>query len=133
MSVLPMTIGTLARNAGVNVETVRYYQRKGLMPLPDKAQGSVRHYDDADLARVGFIKAAQRLGFSLAEIADLLRLDDGTQCGTARGIAERKLDAVRAKMSDLRRIEATLADLVVRCQTSRRAVKCPLIESLRDA
>ena len=128
-----MTIGTLARDAGVNVETVRYYQRKGLMPLPDKAQGWVRHYYDADLARVGFIKAAQRLGFSLAEIADLLRLDDGTQCGIARGIAERQLDQVRAKMSDLRRIEATLADLVVRCQTSRRAVKCPLIESLRDA
>lgn len=133
MSELPMTIGALASAAGVNVETVRFYQRKGLMPLPDKPQGAVRRYADSDLARVGFIKAAQRLGFSLAEIADLLQLDDGTQCRVARGIAERKLEDVRVKLSDLRRIEAALADMVVRCQVSRRAVKCPLIESLREA
>lgn len=131
MTAQPMTIGTLAQAAGVNVETVRYYQRKGLMPLPDKPQGSVRHYDDGDVARVDFIKSAQRLGFSLDEIAELLQLDDGAQCRIARGIAERKLAAVRTKLSDLRRIEATLADLVVRCRTARRAVQCPLIESLR--
>lgn len=131
MSAAPMTIGTLARAADVNVETVRFYQRKGLLPLPDKLGGAVRRYADGDLARVGFIKAAQRLGFTLAEVGDLLQLEDGTQCRVARGIAEHKLADVRTKLSDLRRIESVLDEMVTRCRASRRAVKCPLIDALR--
>ena len=80
----PMTIGALARAAGVNVETIRFYQRKGLMPEPDRPLGSIRRYSADELGRIRFIKSAQRLGFSLDEVAALLELEDGTQCQQAR-------------------------------------------------
>lgn len=127
-----ITIGALADLAGVNVETIRFYQRKGLMPEPEKPYGSIRRYGDAELARVRFIKAAQRLGFSLEEVGDLLRLEDGTRCGEARQLAERKLADVRQKLSDLQRIESVLAALVARCSAVRGRVNCPLIASLQE-
>ena len=126
------TIGALAEAAGVNVETIRFYQRKGLVPEPRRAAGTVRRYGEAELARVRFVKAAQRLGFSLREIADLLMLEDGTQCDRARRLAEHKLADVRAKLADLRRMEGTIAALVRRCRSARGAVRCPLISSLQD-
>lgn len=128
----PMTIGTLAREAGVNVETIRFYQRKGLMPEPDRPQGSIRRYGADDLGRVRFIKSAQRLGFSLDEVADLLGLDDGTQCQQAREQALKKLTDVRSRIADLNRIEAALADLVTRCSAQRGRVRCPLIDALKE-
>lgn len=73
-----LTIGVFAKAAGVNVETIRFYQRKGLLLEPDKPYGSIRRYGEADVTRVRFVKSAQRLGFSLDEIAELLRLEDGT-------------------------------------------------------
>ncbi|HXG29078.1 MAG TPA: MerR family transcriptional regulator [Nevskiales bacterium] len=79
-----MTIGARAGAAGVNVETIRFYQRKGLMPEPDRLQGRIRRYSRDALGRVRFIKAAQRLGCSLDEVADLLELEDGTHCEQAR-------------------------------------------------
>ena len=127
------TIGALAEAAGVNVESIRFYQRKGLMPEPEKPYGSIRRYGDADLARVRFIKSAQRLGFSLEEVGDLLKLDDGTRCGEARQLAEHKLADVRRKLSDLQRIESVLSDLVARCSAVRGRVNCPLIASLQEA
>lgn len=127
-----ITIGALADQAAVNVETIRFYQRKGLMPEPEKPYGSIRRYGDAELARVRFIKAAQRLGFSLDEVADLLRLEDGTRCGEARQLAERKLADVRQKLSDLQRIESVLTALVARCSAVRGRVNCPLIASLQE-
>ncbi|GHK89984.1 hypothetical protein ECZU17_59210 [Escherichia coli] len=78
-----LTIGVFAKAAGVNVETIRFYQRKGLLREPDKPYGSIRRYGEADVVRVKFVKSAQRLGFSLDEIAELLRLDDGTHCEEA--------------------------------------------------
>ena len=128
-----VTIGALADAAGVNVETIRFYQRKGLMPEPEKPYGSVRRYGDADLARVRFIKSAQRLGFSLEEVGDLLKLEDGTRCGEARQLAEHKLADVRRKLSDLQRIESVLSHLVARCSAVRGRVSCPLIASLQEA
>ena len=106
MNELPetLTIGVLAEAAGVNVETIRFYQRKGLMQEPDRPLGGIRRYGEADMARVRFIKSAQRLGFSLDEIADLLKLEDGSQCNEAREQAERKLTDVRARLADLKRI-----------------------------
>jgi MerR family mercuric resistance operon transcriptional regulator len=126
-----LTIGTLAAAAGVTVETIRFYQRKHLLPEPARAHRGIRHYGDGDLARVGFIKSAQRLGFSLAEVADLLQLQDGTHCSAARVVAESKLAQVRAKLAELRRIESALADLVRDCASARGDVHCPLIGSLR--
>jgi MerR family mercuric resistance operon transcriptional regulator len=127
------TIGALAQTAGVNVETIRFYQRKGLMPEPEKPYGGIRRYGAADLARVRFIKSAQRLGFSLDEIGELLKLEDGARCSEARQLAERKLVDVRRKLGDLQRIESVLAELVARCSALRGRVNCPLIASLQEA
>ena len=127
------TIGTLAETAGVNVETIRFYQRKGLMPEPEKPYGSIRRYGAAELARVRFIKSAQRLGFSLEEVGELLKLEDGARCSEARQLAEQKLVDVRQKLTDLQRIESVLAGLVARCSAVRGRVNCPLIASLQEA
>ncbi len=115
----------------MHVETIRFYQRKGLLPTPPRTRGEIRRYGASDVARVRFVRAAQRLGFSLAEVAELLLLDAGTQCGTARGIAEGKLRDVRARLRDLRRMQSALQALVADCRATSRTVKCPLIASLR--
>ena len=128
-----LTISKLAREAGVNVETIRFYQRRGLLAEPIKPLGGIRHYEQVDVARVLFIKAAQRIGFTLDEIAQLLNLDDGMHCSEARAIAEHKLEMVREKLADLQRIETALAQLVGRCEASRGKVNCPLIEALQPA
>ncbi len=133
MSSESLTIGALAEAAGVNVETIRFYQRKGLMHEPDRPLGGIRRYGRSDLARVRFIKSAQRLGFSLDEVADLLKLEDGSHCTEAREQGERKLMDVRARLADLRRIEAVLQGLVDRCCAASGQVRCPMIDALQDA
>lgn len=125
------TIGTLAHAAGVNVETVRFYQRKGLMSEPSRQYGGIRRYTAADLDRLRFIKTAQRLGFSLEEVGELLRLDDGTSCTEARRLGEGKLMEVRRRLSDLHRIESALSSLVTQCGDARGRVRCPLIDALQ--
>ncbi|NMM19806.1 MAG: Hg(II)-responsive transcriptional regulator [Rhodoferax sp.] len=127
-----LTIGTLATQAQVNVETIRFYQRKGLMHEPGRPQGSVRRYGAGDLGRVRFIKSAQRLEFSLDEIAQLLTLEDGAHCDEAQAQAQQKLIDVRAKLMDLQRIETALSDLVDRCCAVRgNNIRCPLIAMLQ--
>ena len=126
------TIGAFAEAAGVNVETIRFYQRKGLLPEPAKPHGSIRRYGDADVTRVRFVKAAQRLGFSLDAIAELLLLDDGTHCEEASALAESKLKDVREKIADLARMESVLSELVCACHARKGNVSCPLIASLQD-
>ncbi|NMM38048.1 MAG: Hg(II)-responsive transcriptional regulator [Glaciimonas sp.] len=126
-----LTIGTFAKAAGVNVETIRFYQHKGLLPQPDKPYGSIRRYGELDVTRVRFVKSAQRLGFSLDEVAELLRLDDGTHCDEASHLAEHKLQDVREKMVDLARMETVLSDLVRACHARKGNVSCPLIASLQ--
>ncbi|QGX38157.1 Hg(II)-responsive transcriptional regulator [Permianibacter aggregans] len=128
-----LTIGAFAKAAGVNIETIRFYQRKGLLPEPDKPYGGIRRYGVADVARVKFVKSAQRLGFSLNEIVELLRLDDGTHCEEARRLAEHKLTDVREKMADLARMEAVLSELVCACHARSDNVSCPLIASLQKS
>ena len=127
-----LTIGLFANAAGVNVETIRFYQRKGLLTEPDKPYGRIRRYGEADVARVLFVKSAQRLGFSLDEIAELLRLEDGAHCLEARQLAEHKLLDVRQKMADLTRMEAVLSVLVSACHARKGNVSCPLIVSLQE-
>ncbi|WP_367395267.1 Hg(II)-responsive transcriptional regulator [Cupriavidus sp. Agwp_2] len=126
-----LTIGAFAKAADVNVETIRFYQRKGLLPEPDKPAGGIRRYGETDVVRVRFMKSAQRLGFSLEEIGELLRLEDGTHCAEASSLAERKLNDVRAKLADLRRMEAVLSQLVCACHARQGNVSCPLIASLQ--
>lgn len=127
-----LTIGVFAQAAGVNVETIRFYQRKGLLSEPDKPLGSIRRYGGTDVARVKFVKSAQQLGFSLDEIAELLRLQDGTHCSEARTLAEHKLMSVRQKLTDLARIESALTRLVQQCCLATGKVTCPLISSLHS-
>lgn len=126
-----LTISTFARAAGVGVESVRFYQRRGLLTAPERPRGSIRRYGPADVARVKFVKAAQRLGFSLDEVAGLLALDDGAHCDEARALGESKLENVRGKLADLRRIEKVLAALVRDCCATRGKVSCPLISTLQ--
>lgn len=125
-----LMIGALASAAAVNVETIRSYQRRGLLRKPTRSYGRIRRYDAADVARVRFVKTAQRLGFSLAEIVGLLRLDDGAHCDEARVAAEHKLAIVRAKLTDLHRVETALATLVDECSATTGKVRCPLIAAL---
>ena len=127
-----LTIGTFAIRAGVNVETIRFYQRKGLLPQPERPPGGIRRYGKADVARVKFIKAAQRLGFSLDEVAQLLQLEDGAHCEQASLLAGHKLQVVREKLSDLKRMEAALSGLVRACRTRKGNLSCPLIDALRE-
>lgn len=127
-----LTIGAFAKAAGVNVETIRFYQRKGLLLEPDRPYGSIRRYGTADVARVKFVKSAQRLGFSLEEVGELLRLEDGTHCNEAADLAARRLEDVRAKLTDLHRMEASLAALLKACHDPQRTVSCPLMDALQS-
>ena len=128
-----LTIGAFAKAAGVNVETIRFYQRKGLLSEPERPSGSIRRYGPEDVARVRFVKTAQRLGFNLDEVGQLLQLDDGTHCSEAAELAALRLTDVRAKLTDLARIEAVLSRLVNECHAQRGNVSCPLIDSLQSA
>ena len=126
-----LTIGAFAKAAGVNVETIRFYQRLGLLAEPLRPHGSIRRYGETDVARLRFVKSAQRLGFSLDEIGELLRLEDGTHCAQASHLAEHKLKDVREKLADLTRMETALSELVHACHSRKGNVSCPLIESLQ--
>lgn len=128
----PLTIGALAKAAGVNVETIRFYQRKALLVEPEKRYGGIRHYGPSEVDRVKFIKSAQRLGFTLDEVAQLLRLEDGTHCHEAAELATARLADVRTRLDDLQRMESALSQLVKACSTRRGKVSCPLIASLHQ-
>ena len=127
------TIAWLAREAAVNVETIRFYQRKLLLDEPPRPLGGVRRYTVDDVARVRFIKSAQRIGFTLAEIAVLLQLEDGTHCREAQTIAAYKLADVQSRIDELQRMAVALKGLVNACDSRRGKIKCPLIVSLQTA
>jgi MerR family mercuric resistance operon transcriptional regulator len=124
-----VTIGQAARAVDVNVETIRYYHRIGLLPLPPRAHGSIRRYSIDSIQRLSFIRRAQQLGFSLEEIADLLQLEKTRSCSDARHIAEAKLADVGRKIADLSGIQNYLNTLVRRCKSGKTA-DCPIFEAL---
>lgn len=123
------TIGVLARTAGVNVETIRYYQRRGLLPKPGKPVAGYRRYPADTLARLRFIKRAQELGFTLREIVELLALGS-TSCRRTQQLATHKRADIEARMKDLKAMRRAL-DRLLRACAAGRAADCPLIESLR--
>ncbi|HEX8009680.1 MAG TPA: Hg(II)-responsive transcriptional regulator [Casimicrobiaceae bacterium] len=125
-----LTIGRLAESARVNVETVRYYQRRGLLREPSRPMGGVRRYSADDVKRIRFIKRAQQLGFTLEEITSLLKLEDGRSCREAERLAQQKLGLVEARMADLQRLRRTLRELIGRCESGRGRMACPIIASL---
>jgi MerR family transcriptional regulator, mercuric resistance operon regulatory protein len=125
-----MTIGQLAEAAGVNVETVRYYQRRELLAQPVRPSGSIGRYPPEALTRLRFIKRSQSLGFSLDDVQALLSLDDGRTCAAAKAIGEHKLADVRQRIETLQALETALQSLVSQCSTSKRKISCPLIDAL---
>jgi MerR family mercuric resistance operon transcriptional regulator len=125
-----LTIGRLAALAGVNVETIRYYQRRGLLDEPRKPHRGYRHYP-ADMAkRVAFIKRAQALGFTLEEIASLLRLDGADCCADTRELAAHKIALIELRLLDLAAMRDALVALVHQCDTGRTEGTCPIISVL---
>jgi MerR family transcriptional regulator, mercuric resistance operon regulatory protein len=125
-----LTIGAVAKAAEVNVETIRYYQRLGLIEEPAKPLGGARRYTNGAVERVRFIKRAQQLGFSLNEIRRLLALGEAQSCGSARSLAEEKLGLVKARIADLERMRRALEDLIARCEVRRGKIACPIIATL---
>ena len=128
----PLTIGALAERAGVHVETIRYYQRRGLLDQPARPAGGIRRYGMDTASRIGFIKRAQDIGFSLDEIKDLLRLERTPDCRDARNIAERKLSMVQTRIADLQRVRSVLATLIAECDAGGER-RCPIIDCLADS
>lgn len=128
-AVQTLTIGRLARAAGVGVETIRYYQRRRLLPVP-AARGAFRHYPAELVDRLRFIKRTQALGFTLQEIGELLRLQDGTDRRSIRAVASRRLQQVEENLADLRRMQRTLKDLLAHCEHTGMEAPCPIIETL---
>lgn len=125
-----LTIGALAQAVGINVETVRYYQRRRLLPTPPRRLGGFRYYELDHVRRLRFIRRAQALGFSLEEIGRLLSLEREQTCATAQALASTKLALVRDRLRDLGRLESTLQRLVDQCAASGGRVTCPIIASL---
>lgn len=125
----PLTIGYLARAAGVNIETVRYYQRFGLIDEPPKPASGFRVYPKETIDRILFIRRAKELGFSLKEIAELLQLGDG-HCEDVRQRAEEKQAHIDEQIKDLRRLRKTLDKLIKACQSDSDPAHCPIVETL---
>ena len=128
-----LTIGRLALAPDVHVETVRYYQRMGLLHEPERPLGGVRRYEHQDLARLQFIRRAKTMGFTLEEIAGLLQLKGKRACAQTRRLTEHKLLDVRRKLEDLRRLEAELVQLAADCAQVPRGGHCPTLDFLRQA
>jgi MerR family mercuric resistance operon transcriptional regulator len=127
------SIGEIGEQAGVNLETVRYYERIGLMPRPPRTQGGHRVYDGAHLKRLGFIRRSRELGFSLGEVRALLGLVDGGNytCAEVRELTLAHLAEIRHKIADLRRLERSLQGMADRC-TGDEVPECPVIDVLWD-
>jgi MerR family mercuric resistance operon transcriptional regulator len=124
--------GELAKRAGVNVETLRFYERKGLLPEPPRRESGYREYPAESVRRIRFIKRAQELGFSLGEIREILalRVQPGTTCADVRDRAEHKILDVREKIADLKAIERALQKLTTTCTGSGPLSECPILENL---
>ena len=129
-----LSIGALSGLTDCNIETIRYYEKIGLMPAPPRSAGGHRQYDEGHAQRLGFIRRSRELGFSLDEIRALLNLADdaGYDCGTVRDITYRHLQSVRSKSRDLRRMERTTKTIAGECEGGT-APHCPIIETLYAA
>jgi len=127
----PMTIGALSEHTGCNIETIRYYERIGMMPKPPRTQGGHRLYAEEHLKRLTFVRRSRELGFSLEQIRALLRFVDGGRytCSQVKTITLEHLDDVRARLKDLRRLEKVLKTMASQCDHGK-VPDCPVIEAL---
>ena len=126
-----LAIGALARRTGCKVETIRYYERIGILPAPPRNSGGQRRYRAWHLKRLNFVRRARDLGFTLADVRGLLRLVDeqGHGCDEVRTMALGHLSAVRARLADLKAMEAVLDEMVARCEGGK-VPDCPIIDAL---
>lgn len=124
-------IGSVAQRTGTNVETIRYYERVGLLPAPARSAGGYRLYGVDHVKRLTFIRRARALGFSIAQVRTLLRLADERKrpCAEVSAVAHAHLEDVRAKIADLKAMERVLKETVAQCANGTRA-RCPVIEAL---
>ena len=130
MKIEALTIGQVAGQASVHVETIRYYQRLGLVPEPVRPLGGIRRYDQQIVTRLKFIKRSQQLGFTLDEVCSLLALDDGQNCRATRALAENKLVVIEERLGDLMRMQRALKKLINEGASGKRARSCPIIVTL---
>jgi len=130
-----MRSSQVADQAGVNVQTLRYYERRGLLPVPERSGSGYRSYDTQAVRTVRFVKRAQSLGFSLEEIEALLHLAAGgpDSCGAAKELATEKIDELDRKIADLAIMRDSLGQLVATCRRSRSRRLCPLLEAIEDS
>lgn len=127
----PITIGALARESGVGIETVRFYERKGLLPKPSRRASGYREYTPDDARRIRFIKRAQELGFTLREIQEILELGSSRRstCSEVKKRADSKIAEVEAKMRDLRQMKKTLEEISEACGDGKRALaECRVLD-----
>lgn len=124
-------IGKLSAETGVNIETIRYYERIGIMPVPPRTQGGQRVYREEHLKRLTFIRRSRELGFSLDEIRALLGLAGGhaLTCTEVSHMAQAHIADIRQKVKDLRKLERVLTELAARCH-GRRVPECPILDAL---
>ena len=124
-----MLIGKLAAETGVNIETIRYYERVGLLGIPPRTGGRHRVYDQQAAQRLTFIRRSRELGFSLEDIRTLFDLSDGKQDGAARALTLRHLDDVRGKITSLKRLEKALKGMTEACKPGDQT-SCPIFDAL---
>lgn len=129
---MALRIGQVAERGGVNLQTIRYYEREGLLPEPPRLQSGYRMFPDTTVRRVRFIKRAQELGFSLAETRELLaiRLQPRRSSVDVRTLAEAKIADIDGKIQTLQAMRATLAGLVTHCSGCTPVSECPILESI---
>ncbi len=130
-----MTIGKVARRSGVGVETVRFYERNGLIPEPMRTDSGYRQYSEGTVSRIRFIRRAKDLGFTLREIKELLslRFQPGARCADVRAHAEAKIADIEEKIRTLQSMKAALVRLTMTCQSDGPVSECPILEALDNA
>ena len=126
------TIGVLASQADVNIETIRFYERKGLISQPIKPISGFRIYPNDTLDRIIFIKRSKELGFTLEEIASLLSVND-SPCNQVQDLVEQKLTKVQQKINDLDRLKTSLQTLLSQCRMNENKSNCPIIDALHPS
>ena len=127
----PFTIGALSKGTGCHIETIRYYERIGLLPEPPRSQGGHRLYEEDHLRRLAFIRRSRELGFTLEEVRGLLRLVDGGSytCAEVKTLTLDHAAEVRRKIADLRKLERVLKEMAAECDGSE-VPECPIIDAL---
>ncbi|PIP76478.1 MAG: transcriptional regulator [Ignavibacteria bacterium CG22_combo_CG10-13_8_21_14_all_37_15] len=126
-------VGQIAKEVGINVETIRYYEKLKLLPKPKRRESRYRIYDETDLKRLSFIKRAKELGFTLKEIKELfgLKIDSDARCGDVKHLTEHKLKDVDNRISDLKKIRHVLVKLITQCVNEEvSSDECPILESI---